>query len=134
MKTRYEGNTWMPEERSPLLLRSQMESAWLRNTAVAGAVHYPPYTSNWHPIEHRLFSQIECSLSGVTLDSPQTALQVAERTRTQTGLTVKARLLDRVYQLGRICSDTFHDVKAQFIRHDTVLSKWNYVIDANVLS
>jgi hypothetical protein len=96
--------------------------------------HYPPYTSKWHPIEHRLFSQVERSLSGVILDSPQTALQAIVRTRTQTGLTVTARILDGVYELGRKCSDTFHDIKDQFIRHDAVLGKWNYVVDANGFS
>jgi hypothetical protein len=96
--------------------------------------HSPPYTSKWHPIEHRLFSQVERSLSGVILDSPQTALAAVERTRTQTGLTVKGRILDSVYGLGRKCSDTFQDIKDQCIRHDAVLGKWNYVVDANGFS
>jgi len=96
--------------------------------------HYPPYTSKWHPIEHRLFSQVERSLRGIILDSPQTALAAVERTRTQTGLTVQARLLDRVYELGRKCSDTFHDIKDKCIRHDAALGKWNYVVDANGFS
>jgi hypothetical protein len=92
--------------------------------------HYPPYTSKWHPIEHRLFSQVERTWRGVILDSPETALETVRRTRTQTGLTVKARLLDTVYELGRKCSDTFNDIKDKFIRQDTVLGKWNYVVDA----
>lgn len=87
--------------------------------------HYPPYTSKWHPIEHRLFSQVERTWRGVILDSPETALETVRRTRTQTGLTVKARLLDTVYELGRKCSDTFNDIKDKFIRQDTVLGKWN---------
>ena len=93
--------------------------------------HYPPYTSKWHPIEHRLFSQVERSWRGVILDSPQTALETVQRTHTQTGLTVKARLLDTAYELGRKCSDTFNDIKDKFIRHNKVLGKWNYVVDAN---
>lgn len=96
--------------------------------------HYPPYTSKWHPIEHRLFSHVERSLSGVMLDSPQTALEAVQRTQTQTGLTVKARLLDTVYEVGRKCSETFRDIKDKFIRHDTVFGKWNYVVDANGFS
>ena len=32
--------------------------------------HYPPYTSKWNPIEHRLFSQVERAWSGVMLDAP----------------------------------------------------------------
>lgn len=51
-------------------------------------------------------------------------------TRTQTGLHVKARILDKIYDIGRKCSDTFRDIKDQFIRHDNVLGQWNYVVDA----
>ena len=93
--------------------------------------HYPPYTSKWHPIEHRLFSQVERSLQGLILDSPQTALEAVQRTQTQTGLRVKARILDTAYELGRKCSDGFRKIKDNFIRHDKVLGKWNYVVDAN---
>lgn len=92
--------------------------------------HYPPYTSKWNPIEHRLFSQVERTWRGVILDSPETALETVQRTRTQTGLTVKARILDTVYEVGRKCSDTFKKIKDEFIRHDEVLGKWNYVVDA----
>ena len=93
--------------------------------------HYPPYTSKWNPIEHRLFSQVERAWSGVMLDSPETALKTLENTRTKTGLRVIARILDKVYDIGRKCFDTFLDIKDHFIRHDDILGQWNYVIDAN---
>jgi hypothetical protein len=96
--------------------------------------HYPPYTSKWHPIEHRLFSHVERALRGVILDSPETALQAVQRTRTETGLRVKARLLDKVYDIGRKCSETFRDIKDRFIRHDDALGHWNYLIDARGVS
>jgi hypothetical protein len=92
--------------------------------------HYPPYTSKWHPIEHRLFSQVERSLRGVILNCYETALTAVQRTHTETGLRVTARLLHKVYDLGRKCSDTFRDTKDQFIRHDDILGKWNYVVNA----
>jgi hypothetical protein len=95
--------------------------------------HYPPYTSKWHPIEHRLFSQVERALHGVILDSPQTAQQAIQRVSTQTGLSVVARVLDRAYEIGRKCSDTFRDIKDQFIRHDDVLGDWNYLVDGRGL-
>jgi hypothetical protein len=50
--------------------------------------------------------------------------------RTKTGLTVKAQILDAVYEVGRKCSDAFRDIKDRFIRHDDVLGKWNYIVDA----
>ncbi|EGV28538.1 Rhodopirellula transposase family protein [Thiorhodococcus drewsii AZ1] len=93
--------------------------------------HYPPYTSKWHPIEHRLSSQVEHSLRGQILDTPETVLKAVERTTTDTGLRVTACLLDRVYEAGRKCSETFRAIKDQFIRHDEALGAWNYVVDAN---
>ncbi|MCP4875526.1 MAG: ISAzo13 family transposase, partial [Gammaproteobacteria bacterium] len=96
--------------------------------------HYPPYTSKWNPIEHRLFSQVERAWSGVMLDSPETALKTVENTRTKTGLRVTARILDNTYEIGRKCSDTFRDIKDRFIRHDDVLGQWNYVIDTNEIA
>ncbi len=96
--------------------------------------HYPPYTSKWHPIAHRLFSQVERALRGVMLDSPQTALSAVQRVCTQTGLSVGARILDRVYDIGRKCSDTFRDIKDRFIRHDAVLGEWNYLVDGRGLN
>jgi hypothetical protein len=85
--------------------------------------HYPPYTSKWHPIEHRLFSHVERSLRGVILDCHETALAAVQRTRTKTGLHVTARILDKVYDIGRKCSDTFRDIKDKFIRHDVVRNR-----------
>jgi hypothetical protein len=96
--------------------------------------HYPPYTSKWNPIEHRLFSQIERTWSGVMLDSPETARRTVERTTTETGLRVTARILDKVYTIGRKCSDGFRETKDRFIRHDRTLGKWNYVVDPNGFS
>jgi hypothetical protein len=45
------------------------------------------------------------------LDSPETALKTVENTRTKTGLRVTARILDKVYEIGRQCSDAFRDIK-----------------------
>jgi hypothetical protein len=47
---------------------------------------------------------------------------------------VSARILDKLYELGRKCSDTFREIKDQFIRHDPILGDWNYVVDANGFS
>jgi hypothetical protein len=78
--------------------------------------HYPPDTSKWHPIEHRLFSHVDRALRGIILDSPETALQAVQRTHTETGLRVKARFQDKVYDIGRKCSETFRAIKDTFIR------------------
>ncbi|WP_369613623.1 ISAzo13 family transposase [Marichromatium sp. PS1] len=93
--------------------------------------HYPPYTSKWNPIEHRLFCHIERTWQGLIFDAPETALKAVERTRTDTGLRVTACILDTVYEIGRRCSDTFREIKDRFICHDERLGQWNYVVDAN---
>jgi hypothetical protein len=92
--------------------------------------HYPPYTSKWHPIEHRLFSQIERSLRGIIPASIETVRDAIQRTTTQTGLQVKAYILDKVYPLGRKYSKAFRDMEDQYILRHDVLGKWNYTVDA----
>jgi hypothetical protein len=89
-----------------------------------GVAHYPPYTSKSNPIEHRLFSQVERRWRGVMLDCAETALRTAEQTRTQTGLRVSARILDKAYEVGRKCSKRFREIKDPFIRHDRLLGDW----------
>ena len=92
--------------------------------------HYPPYTSKWHPIEHRLFSQVEGALRGIIPDSIETVRDAIQRTTTQTGMTVKSYILDKVYPLGRKCSEVFKDIKNHHILHHDLLGKWNYTVDA----
>jgi hypothetical protein len=92
--------------------------------------HYPPYTSKWNPIEHRLFSQIEKRWRGIILDTPEKALATLEQTRTKTGLRVVGQILDRCYEIGRACSDNFRSIKDNFIRPDPVMGSWNYVVNA----
>ena len=96
--------------------------------------HSPPYTSTEHPIEHRLSSQVELSFSGVILDSPRPALQAYSTPAPRPGSTVKARLLDTVYERGRKCSATFDATKDNFNHHDSILGKLDYVVDANGFS
>ncbi len=94
------------------------------------AAHYPPYPSKWHPIEHRLFSQIERALRGIIPDSIETVRDAIQRTTTKTGLTVKTYILDKVYPLGRKCSKVIEDIKDRYILHHDFLGKWNYTVDA----
>jgi hypothetical protein len=79
---------------------------------------------------HHLFSQVERALHRIALHSTQTALEAVQRTSTTTGLRVTARILDRLYTLGRKCSDAFHHIKDKFILHDDVRGEWNYLVDA----
>ena len=67
----------------------------------------------------------------------QLALSLIRRhpsTRAETGLRVEARLLGKVYHIGRKCSETFRDLKDRFMRHDAALGHWNYLTDARGVS
>ena len=55
--------------------------------------HYPPATSKWNPIEHRLFCVVSKNWAGRPLDSYETILKYLRTTRTATGLRVRAHLV-----------------------------------------
>ena len=88
--------------------------------------HYPPGTSKWNPIEHRLFSEISKNWQGKPLDSYETIMNYIRTTSTATGLHVRARLVKKAYKKGiRISDAQFSQLSMQ--RH-TTLPKWNYTL------
>jgi len=86
--------------------------------------HYPAYCSKFNPIERRLFSHVTRACQGVVFDSLQTVLALLQKTKTQQGLAVTVRVLDKLYETGRKVSDAFKQHMP--IVFDTVLPKWNY--------
>jgi len=62
--------------------------------------HYPPGSSKWNPIEHRLFSEISKNWAGRPLDSFETVLKYLRTTTTSTGLKVTAHYVRKKYQKG----------------------------------
>lgn len=88
--------------------------------------HYPPGTSKWNPIEHRLFSQITATWAGFALSTLLTLLGFIGRTTTKTGLRVTATYFDRTYLTGlKVPKAEFNAL--QLTRHD-VCPQWNYTI------
>ncbi len=86
--------------------------------------HYPSYASKWNPIEHRLFCHITRSLKGVIFKSYELVRELIESTTTQTGLTVKANIIKKVYETGRKYADNFkEDIR---IISDEKSGKWKY--------
>ena len=86
--------------------------------------HYPAYCSKFNPIERRLFCHVTRACQGVLFDSLQTVRQLIQKTKTQHGLSVTVRVLDKLYDAGRKVSDTFK--KTMPIIFDPVLPQWNY--------
>jgi hypothetical protein len=86
--------------------------------------HYPPYTSKWNPVEHRVFPHITRSLKGVILRSHNYVKELIENTTTKTGLKITARIVKKVYETGRKYSDNFKETMR--IVFDDYLGQWNY--------
>lgn len=90
--------------------------------------HFPPGTSKWNKVEHRLFSRITHSLRGQPLTSYEVLLQTISATRTGTGLTVKALLDENDYPTGRKLTKAERRAVAQRIARDEFHGEWNYAI------
>ena len=63
--------------------------------------HYPPYTSKYNPIEHRLFPHVSRVCEGVIFDSVETVRELMATATTKTGLEVFTTILGRSTRLGR---------------------------------
>mgnify|MGYP001576620542 CR=1 FL=1 len=90
------------------------------------ACHFPPGTSKWNKIEHRLFSYISMNWRGRPLVDYQTIVSLIASTKTKTGLTVKVRLDRNKYQKGIKVS--LKERKTFKIRPHEFHGEWNYTI------
>jgi Rhodopirellula transposase DDE domain len=88
--------------------------------------HYPPGTSKWNKIEHRLFSFISLNWKGKPLINFETVVNLIGGTRTKTGLKVKAILDTNPYETGVELSKKDMD-QLHLTRHKTH-PDWNYTI------
>lgn len=88
--------------------------------------HYPPGTSKWNKIEHRLFCHITQTWRGKPLTSRETVIELIASTSTKTGLTVRCELDTREYPKGIKVSDA--DMATLNIKGDIFHPEWNYAI------
>ena len=86
--------------------------------------HFPPGTSKWNKIEHRLFSAITQNWRGKPLVSHEAVVNLIGATTTKTGLRVTSELDTNEYPAGRIVSDD--ELSAIHIRRDVFHGEWNY--------
>ena len=88
--------------------------------------HFPPGTSKWNKVEHRLFSFIPSNWRGEPLRDYETVVRLIAGTTTAKGLTVTCRLDHRKYPVGRkITDDEFAHVNS---KPDKFHGEWNYTI------
>lgn len=88
--------------------------------------HFPPGTSKWNKVEHRLFSFISSNWRGEPLRDYETIVQLIANTTTAKGLTVTCRLDRRKYPVGRRVTD--QEMTAVNVERDPFHGDWNYVI------
>jgi hypothetical protein len=88
--------------------------------------HFPPGTSKWNKIEHRLFSYISQNWRAQPLRSFETIVNLIAGTTTATGLKVQAELNTQTYPAGiKVSDQQFDQVK---LRRDKFHGDWNYEI------
>ena len=89
-------------------------------------VHYPPYTSKWNPIEHRVFPHITRAMEGILLNTVEEAKERIESAKTKTGLTVTAEVIKKTYKKGKeVTKDFMKNIKIKF---GNSVPKLNYTI------
>jgi hypothetical protein len=88
--------------------------------------HFPPGTSKWNKIEHRLFSYISKNWRGKPLASMALIIKLIAGTTTEKGLIVKAMKDEAIYQKGIKVTD--EEMAAINLTRDDVNGKWNYKI------
>jgi len=92
-------------------------------------MHFPPGTSKWNKVEHRLFSFISQNWRGEPLADDETVVSLIRRTTTRTGLQVKCRLDMKKYPTGRKVTD--EEMAMIHLVRDTFHGDWNYAIHPN---
>jgi len=88
--------------------------------------HFPPGTSKWNKVEHRLFSFISMNWRGRPLRTYETVVNLIGNTTTRAGLVVRASVDRRSYPTGKRVSAK--DISELNIERDPFHGDWNYVI------
>ena len=88
--------------------------------------HFPPGTSKWNKIEHRLFSYISMNWKGQPLIDYETVVQLIGAVKTNTGLKVKSQLDLNTYEKGKKVSD--EELESINIHRHEFHGEWNYTI------
>jgi hypothetical protein len=96
---------------------------------VLNVCHFPPGTSKWNKIEHRLFCHVTQNWRGKPLVSHDLIVKLISDTTTKKGLKIKAALDTNRYEAGIKVSDK--DLNAVQIKRDDFHGEWNYSISPN---
>lgn len=92
--------------------------------------HFPPATSKWNKIEHRLFSFIAQNWRGKPLLSYEVIINLIASTTTIKGLAVKCELNKNIYNRGIKITDK--ELESVNLKRNEFHGEWNYIIDKKV--
>ncbi len=88
--------------------------------------HFPPGTSKWNKIEHKMFCHISMNWRGRPLVSHEIIVNLIANTTTKTGLKIQAALNNNIYPTGiKVSDEEFNSIN---IARDEFHGEWNYVI------
>ena len=88
--------------------------------------HFPPGTSKWNKIEHRMFCHITENWRGRPLVSREVVVNLIGHTTTEEGLSIRTELDENSYPLGREVTDA--QMRGLLIKRDKFHGEWNYTI------
>ena len=88
--------------------------------------HFPPGTSKWNKVEHRLFSFISMNWKGQPLTDYETVVNLISATKTEKGLSVTSQLDQQIYEKGIQITD--EQLKEINLKKDNFHGEWNYSI------
>ena len=108
------------------LWKYELQKFCVRHNIRITVTHFPPGTSKWNKIEHRLFSYITMNWRGRPLTDYQTVVDLIASTTTKTGLVVKVRLDKKQYKKGIKVPKNEID-RLNILRH-RFHGEWNYTI------
>jgi transposase len=108
------------------LWKTELQRLADRTGLLIRVCHFPPATSKWNKIEHRLFSLITINWRGKPLESRQVVIDLIAATTTRTGLKVYARLDERSYPDKIKVTD--QQLAAVRLEGDSFHPEWNYTI------
>ena len=94
--------------------------------------HFPPGTSKWNRIEHRLFSFVTMNWRGKVLSDYRTMVELIGATKTKAGLEVYCALDENVYEKGREVSD--EAMESINLHRHPFHGDWNYTIRRRAVS
>ena len=89
-------------------------------------MHFPPGTSKWNKIEHRMFSFISKNWQGIPLISAAIIVNLIDSTKTEKGLSIRCVLDEETYQKGiKVTDEEFESIH---IKREEFHGEWNYTI------